>query len=184
MAENLKYLPNVVGPGTGSTTTSYYYVYGYDGTSVSSAKATENYQTYGVLYNWPAAMQACPTGWHLPSDDEWKELEMFLGMSQEQADEWGWRGTDEGGKLKETGITHWNNPNYEATNESGFTALPGGCRSYDGYFYNLGNYGYWWSATEYDSNHAWLRLLYYNNSSVYSNYSLKDSGYSVRCVRD
>ncbi|MCK9256343.1 MAG: PKD domain-containing protein [Bacteroidales bacterium] len=184
MAENLKYLPSVVGPGAGSYGDPYYYVYGYDGTDISSAKATENYQTYGVLYNWPAAMQACPTGWHLPSDDEWKELEMFLGMSQEQADEWGWRGTDEGGKLKETGITHWNSPNEGATNETGFTALPGGYRSNHGDFSYLGSYGSWWSATESDSNYAWVRHLYYNNSDV-GRFDLdKDNGYSVRCVRD
>ncbi|MDY0315548.1 MAG: FISUMP domain-containing protein [Bacteroidales bacterium] len=185
MAENLKYLPSVVGPGAGSYGDPYYYVYGYDGTDISSAKATENYQTYGVLYNWPAAMQACPTGWHLPSDDEWKELEMFLGMSQEQADEWGWRGTDEGGKLKETGITHWNSPNEGATNETGFTALPGGCRYDDGNFNNLGYHGHWWSATEDGSYYAWVRVLYYNSSDVdRGNYYVKGFGCSVRCVRD
>ncbi len=184
MAENLKYLPSVVGPGTGSNSEAYCYVYGYDGTSISAAKATENYQTYGVLYNWPAAMQACPTGWHLPSDDEWKELEMFLGMSQEQADEWGWRGTDEGGKLKETGITHWNSPNEGATNETGFTALPGGYRNVSGYFNLLGDYGGWWSATENGSFNAWRRNLYYNYSNVNRDRSSRDHGYSVRCVRD
>lgn len=71
MAENLAYLPSVVDPGTGSYTEPYYSVYGYNGTDVAAAKATENYQTYGVLYNWPAAMTACPEGWHLPSDAEW-----------------------------------------------------------------------------------------------------------------
>jgi uncharacterized protein (TIGR02145 family) len=88
MAENLKYLPSVVGPGTGSNSEAYCYVYGYDGTSISAAKATENYATYGVLYNWTAAMNGaessdanpsgvqgiCPDGWHLPSDAEWKQL--------------------------------------------------------------------------------------------------------------
>ncbi len=104
MAENLKYLPSVVGPGTGSQTTPYYYVYGYDSTVVADAKATSNYTTYGVLYNWPAAMNeatssssnpsgvqgACPTGWHLPSDAEWTELTDYLGGTSVA-----------GGKLKE-----------------------------------------------------------------------------------
>ncbi len=104
--------------------------------------STANRDTYGGLYTWAAAMNGaassdanpsgvqgvCPDGWHLPSDAEWKELEMFLGMSQAEADDTGWRGTDEGGKLKEAGTTHWNSPNTGATNESGFTALPGGCR--------------------------------------------------------
>ena len=96
MAENLKYLPSVVGPATGSETAAYYYVYDYDGTDVMAAKATANYTTYGVLYNWPAAMNACPTGWHLPSDAEWTELTDYLGGSGVA-----------GGKLKEIGTTHW-----------------------------------------------------------------------------
>ena len=92
MTENLAYLPSVVGPGTGSNSTAYYYVYGYDGTDVDAAKATSNYTTYGVLYNWPAAMSGaasssadpsgvqgiCPTGWHLPSDAEWTTLTDYL----------------------------------------------------------------------------------------------------------
>ena len=76
MAKNLAYLPSVVGPLTGSETTPYYYVYGYDGTDVSAAKATSNYTTYGVLYNWPAASTACPIGWHLPTDAEYREIDV------------------------------------------------------------------------------------------------------------
>src|SRR5690554_6700140 len=113
MAENLKYLPSVVGPETGSQTTPHYYVYGYNGTNVTDAKATANYNTYGVLYNWPAEMNACPDGWHLPSDAEWTELTDYLGGESVA-----------GGKLKETGTTHWASPNTGATNETGFTALP------------------------------------------------------------
>ncbi len=187
MAENLKYLPSVVGPGTGSQTTPHYYVYGYNGTDVNAAKATTNYSTYGVLYNWPAAMvgatssQAnpsgvqgvCPTGWHLPSDAEWTELTDYLG------------GTSiAGGKLKETGTTHWYSPNTGATNETGFTALPGGLRDYDGYFSSIGNFGHWWTATEDDSDFAWGRYVYYYTSDVGRYVYYKDHGFSVRCVRD
>jgi uncharacterized protein (TIGR02145 family) len=78
MKKNLAYLPSVVGPGTGSETTSYYYVYDYNGTDVSAAKATSNYTTYGVLYNWPAATTACPSGWHLPTDAELNTLETYV----------------------------------------------------------------------------------------------------------
>ena len=78
MAENLKYLPSVVGPATGSSTDPYYYVYGYQGTDVATAKATTNYQNYGVLYNWTAATTACPAGWHLPTDAEWNVLEQYV----------------------------------------------------------------------------------------------------------
>jgi uncharacterized protein (TIGR02145 family) len=187
MAENLAYLPSVVSPGTGSNTTSYYYVYGYDGASVSAAKATANYTTYGVLYNWTAAMDGeassttnpsgiqgvCPTGWHLPSDAEWTELTDYLGGT-----------SDAGGKLKETGTTHWSSPNTGATNETGFTALPGGFRNYYGSFFSIGNLGYWWSATEDDPDGAWYRGMNYGNSSVNRDVSTKELGFSVRCLRD
>jgi uncharacterized protein (TIGR02145 family) len=158
-------LPDV-GLGTGSQTIAYYYVYRYNGTNVSEAKATENYQTYGVLYNWPAAMAGmtssssnpsrvqgvCPTGWHLPSDAEWTELIDYLGG-----------GEVAGGKLKETGTTHWESPNTGATNETGFTALPGGFRNYDGNFLNIGYNGLWWSATENGASSAMAcDMNYYN----------------------
>jgi len=171
MAENLKYLPSVVGPGTWSNTEPYYYVYGYDSTDVLAAKATENYTTYGVLYNWTAAMNGassssanpsavqgiCPDGWHLPSDAEWIQLTDYLG---------GWEVA--GGKLKEVGTEHWNDPNAGATNESGFTALPGGSR-YFGSFEKIGNYGLWWSTTEYNDTHAWFRHIIYISSHLNPN---------------
>ena len=186
MAENLKYLPSVVGHGTGSATTQYYYVYGYNGTNVTDAKATSNYTTYGVLYNWPAAMAGsasssanpsgvqgvCPTGWHLPSDAEWTQLTTYLGNESVA-----------GGKLKETGTTHWASPNTDATNTSGFIALPGG-GSWSGSFNFAGNYGYWWSSTEYSGIIAWYRLLYYFNAQVYRGNSNKAYGFSCRCVKD
>ena len=201
LAENLKYLPSVVGPTTGSQTTACYYVYGYDGTSVNEAKATANYQTYGVLYNWPAAMNgaatsntipsgvqgACPPGWHLPSDAEWKQLEMYLGMSQSAADLMNFRGTDEGGKLKHPGTEYWPSPNTGATNSSGFTALPGGGRSVSGGDNFTGNItaGFWWSSTQYQGQvAAWWRLLYYQGSQVSRYPVLTDIGISVRCVKD
>jgi uncharacterized protein (TIGR02145 family) len=187
MAENLKYLPSVVGPGTDSKTTPHYYVYGYNGTNVTDAKATANYNTYGVLYNWPAAMNGaassttnpsgvqgvCPDGWHLPSDAEWTELTDYLGGT-----------IDAGGKLKETGTTHWNSPNTSATNETGFTALPGGYRYYNGTLDGIGRYGLWWSATEDDAGNAWRRYVSYGSSSVLRDDYHKFVGFSVRCVRD
>lgn len=198
MAENLKYLPSVVGHETGSNSEAYCYVYGYDGTSISAAKATENYATYGVLYNWTAAMNGaessdanpsgvqgiCPDGWHLPSDAEWKQLEMYLGMSETDVNSTGWRGTVEGGKLKEAGTTHWADPNAGANNESGFTALPGGCRSNGGYFGDIRLDGYWWSSTEGYANSAWRRGLNYDLSGVNRSRSYKSVGFSVRCLRD
>jgi len=184
MAENLKYLPSVnqAADGSEDVAGSYYYVYGYDGTDVNAAKATSNYTTYGVLYNWTAAMAGsasstanpsgvqgvCPAGWHLPSDAEWTELTDYLGGTSVA-----------GGKLKETGTAHWASPNTSATNETGFSALPGGSRSNDGSFYDIGYDGRWWSAT-----YAWDRIVDYDYSSVNSYANDEELGFSVRCVRD
>lgn len=153
---------------------------------------------YGGLYTWAAAMNGttsshsdpsgvqgvCPDGWHLPSDEEWKELEMSLGMSRTTADKRGWRGTNEGGKLKETYQMHWLSPNTGATNESGFTALPGGNRDQDGFFVSIKNEGHWWSSSEYDTGLAWSRCLYSSREDVARYYNHEDGGFSVRCVWD
>ena len=189
MAENLAYLPsvNMVADGSEDAAGSYYYVYGYDGTNVADAKATDNYATYGVLYNWTAAMDGeassttnpsgiqgvCPAGWHLPSDAEWTELTDYLGGESVA-----------GGKLKETGTTHWASPNTDATNETGFTALPGGYRFSNGTFDHIGNYGLWWSATESSASNAWLQYMNYYSSLVSRDYGYEELGLSVRCVRD
>jgi uncharacterized protein (TIGR02145 family) len=149
--------------------------------------------TYGRLYTWDAAsggttssanpsgvQGVCPTGWHLPSDAEWKQLEMELGMTQVQADATGGRGTDQGNQLKST--TLWT-AGGSATNSSGFTALPGGLRNTSGTFGHLGNIGRWWSATE-DGSNAWHRDLYFVNATVSRYTDDKGIGYAVRCLRD
>lgn len=188
MAENLAYLPSVnqVADGSEDLAGSYYYVNDYDGTVVADAKATSNYTTYGVLYNWNAAMNsqtssttnpsgvqgACPTGWHIPSDAEWTELTDYLGGTSVA-----------GGKLKETGTTHWSSPT-GATNETGFTALPGGSRYDDGTFRNIRVHGYWWSATEGNAADAWYRYMSVNFSNILRFSRDKEVGFSVRCIRD
>jgi len=184
MAENLRYLPSVVPAATSSTTDPYCYIYMYNGTDVSEAKATSNYTTYGVLYNWQAAKTASPAGWHLPSDAEWKELEKFLGMTEEQANAYNWRRKNEGGKLKETRTTHWTTPNEGATNESGFTALPGGLRNnQDRLLWNIRIAGYWWTATD-QSDKAYYRSLVHYDSTIFRGYDDKSHAYSVRCIKD
>jgi hypothetical protein len=85
MAENLAYLPSVNHIKPDSTNLPHYYIYGYDGTNVNEAKSTPNYAVYGVLYDWEAALNASPVGWHLPSDAEWKQLEIDLGITTEMA---------------------------------------------------------------------------------------------------
>ncbi len=186
MAENLKVthyrngdpIPNVTDGGTWSDlATGAYCNYNNDVGYVA---------TYGRLYNWYAVSDIrnlAPAGWHVPTDAEWKELEMYLGMSQAQADAGGWRGTDEGGKLREAGTTHWNPPNTGATNESGFFALPGGYRHL-GTFLDMGDAAFIWSSTEYNSFNAWYRHLLYDNSQVNRSANYKLLGFSVRCVRD
>ena len=146
-----------------------------------------NVSIYGRLYNWYAvddSRNIPPEGWHVPTDYEWKVLETYLGMNQSIADSTGFRGTDEGGKLKETGTEHWNSPNTGATNSSSFTALPGGYRNYNGNYSNMYYYDSFWSSTEYNNNYAWGRTLGYGESNVSRFRTIKRDGYSIRCVRD
>jgi len=142
---------------------------------------------YGKLYNWYAVHDPrglSPAGWHVPLDNEWKTLEMYLGMSQAQADIIGWRGTNEGGKLKETGTSHWSSPNLGATNETGFTALGSGCRNEVSTFYTFGDLGYWWTSSENGTSYAWSRYLASGNEKILRTYHLKNAGFPVRCVKD
>ena len=127
--------------------------------------------TYGKLYNWYAVNDSrniAPTGWHVPSDDEWTILTTYLGGESVA-----------GGKLKEIGTEHWKSPNTGATNETGFFALPGGRRGY--YIDTDSN---WWSTTEENSAQVWI-LDVNNNGRAVSRYSLeKHGGLSVRCIKD
>jgi len=193
MAENLAYLPEVSPSSSGSNIEPYYYVYGYQSTNVSAAKATTNYNTYGALYNWPAAMTACPEGWHLPSDDEWTQLENYLiangynydatttgdKIAISMASTTGWAASDGSGAIGNT------NTAYDAyRNMSGFTALPGGYRGDDGTFDYIGYVGYWWSSTQDNTDYACTRFLYHYRNDVDRFHFSKEDGYSVRCVRD
>lgn len=144
----------------------------------------ENVAIYGYLYNWETAKKACPAGWHLPSDEEWKKLEIAIGMKQEEADKNGWRGTVEGGKLKQTETTYWTSPNKGATNSSGFSAIPGGCRVGNGAFYNIHNHCGWWSATENDAATAWSRFISFDNIAVNRSQSKKETSFTIRCLKD
>ncbi|MEA3495968.1 MAG: FISUMP domain-containing protein [Bacteroidota bacterium] len=145
-----------------------------------------NLETYGYLYDWETACDVCPDGWHLPSDAEWKKLEMALGMSQADADDKGWRGTNEGSKLAgNAGLWYDGDLENDAGfGTSGFTALPGGSRYYKGTFNGIGDIGSWWSATGYYTSYAWFRNMSCDFSYVHLSYTYKDYGFSVRCVRD
>ncbi len=133
--------------------------------------------TYGRLYNWYAVNDPrglAPEGWHVPTHEEWDELETCLGGSSVA-----------GGAMKEEGLTHWNSPNTSATNSSGFAGLPGGYRGGSGAFGSVGDGGYWWSASEYSIAFAWYRYLYYKNRRVGRDGGGKKAiGISVRIVRN
>jgi uncharacterized protein (TIGR02145 family) len=136
----------------------------------------EKGKVYGKLYNWYAVNDPrglAPKGWHVPDEEEWDKLISYLGGMSEA-----------GGKMKTAGITYWKYPNFNASNSSGFSGLPGGFRYTKGNFNNVGSTGYWWSSTEYSSMDAGIRCL--DNLITYAirNYSNKEGGKSVRCVRD
>jgi len=128
--------------------------------------------TYGRLYTWENSNNICPDGWHLPDDSEWKDLEMHLGMTQVQADNTGWRGTDQGVQLSIDG-------------NSRFEALLAGYRFYTGAFYDLGTSAYFWSSTEASDDFAWCRFIATGEyTGINRSGFLKESGLSVRCVKD
>jgi uncharacterized protein (TIGR02145 family) len=156
-----------------------------------------NCDIYGGLYQWtemmqylttPGGMGICPTGWHIPTDEEWCTLSQLLdpavncGIS-------GWSGTNAGGRLKSTGTIEagtglWHHDNDGATNESGFTAIPAGDRQDIGPFMFLGYRNYYWTSSEQDTSNSWYRQVYYYNPMIYRNTFTKNYGFSVRCLRD
>ena len=138
--------------------------------------APNNDITYGRLYNWYAvngSRYIAPTGWHVPSNTDWQSLIDYLGVYNSA-----------GGKLKEAGISHWNSPNTGATNESGFSVLPGGYRDIYGNYNDMGYHAYFWSSTESSSSSAYIRSLDYNNSGIFNPSGDKNCGFSIRCIKD
>jgi uncharacterized protein (TIGR02145 family) len=135
-----------------------------------------NFIVYGCLYNWFAVNDPgglAPAGWHVPSDAEWVQLSTFLGGE-----------STAGGKLKEAGLMHWLDPNSGATNETGFTGLPGGHREYGGNFDYIKLGGGWWCTTEDNPNDAFIRYLDSGNVDLWRYLEDKRYGRSVRCVKD
>jgi uncharacterized protein (TIGR02145 family) len=175
LAENLKVthfrngdtIPNVTDGTTWSNlTTGAYCDYDNDSSNVS---------TYGRLYNWYAANDSsniAPAGWHVPTETEWQTLVDYLG-------DW----AVAGGKLKETGTTRWHSPNAGATNESGFSALPGGYRDYDGDFEYVRYDAKFWSSSK-SENNASYRSLSYRHSELALIFCPTQGGFSIRLVRD
>jgi uncharacterized protein (TIGR02145 family) len=178
LAENLKTSKYLNGDLIGSTSSPtlditsesaprYQWAYNGDQTNID---------TYGRLYTWYVIMDAryiCPAGWHVPSNPDWQVLTAFLGGEG-----------NAGGKLRETGLVHWQSPNAGATNETGFGALPGGYRRIDGTFGEIHLYSPWWSATELNLTDAKLWSTGYLDGTAFSLNNSKNTGYSVRCLKD
>lgn len=142
---------------------------------------SKNSKIYGCLYNWYAVNSGklCPAGWHVPTKDEWDTLHdsnnLMYGMSE----------TD-GGVLKETGFLHWWSPNACSTNRCGFTALPGGSRNMGGEYWGFGQWGFWWTSTEFElnSSESYWRSMGNQVCYVGKDWGSKICGFSVRCVKD
>ena len=135
-----------------------------------------NSDTYGNLYNFfviSADKNICPIGWRVPTELDWSELISSLGGLGLA-----------GGKLKFEGFDFWSTPNTDATNEIHFDALPNGCRYSGGFFNNLNYYSFLWTASELDTTFAWFRSLKYDNGTAVRNFSKKQSGYGIRCMRN
>lgn len=187
MAENLKYLPKLsLSPVLDSAFAKpVYFVYDYMGTNIEEAKKTDNYKTYGVLYNWFAAVNAtddnipdtsdikgiCPDGWHLPSKTEWMKIKVVLGDLAAY-------------KLKDSSKEYWEGTSNGVTNESGFTALPGGLRRHLEDFKGLGLAAYWWISSGYPGTKASAIQMAYDWGLFMDFSQLKSTSFSVRCVRD
>ena len=181
--------------------TSWYYLGYTDKAMCYYNNSIANKSTYGGLYTWAAAMKGapsstsnpsgvqgvCPDGWHLPSDDEWKELEIYLGMSQTDANRADYRGSPVGSKLAGDS-TLWNKDVLRDDSNFGtseFWGLPSGRRSSVGMFTYLGESTTFWSATEYDSSRVWYRHLAFNYSDVLRYWNVyKNEGRSIRCIKD
>jgi uncharacterized protein (TIGR02145 family) len=147
---------------------------------------------YGGLYQWGELLDydtqgnkwgICPDGWHIPDEAEWCELFLLLDETV-NCTSLGYTGIDAGGKMKETGLAHWIHPNEGATNSSGFTALPGGKREYDGGFSDEKQNGYFWSSSPFQSNSSWYYMLSYSRADRSRSYINRTWGFSARCMKD
>jgi uncharacterized protein (TIGR02145 family) len=187
MAENLKTTREKDGTQIRLVTDNNEWVNIEDNNTEKAYCYYDNYSgsEYGALYTYAAASNACPMGWHLPSDNEWKTLEMFLGMSPNATDSMGYRGINEGTKLKAT--SGWGDEG-NGTDDFGFAALPGGGRySKNGDYFDAPYYGYWWTGTESNDVFACIRTMGFNRSNIFrfTQYGYyKSNGFSVRCLKD
>ncbi len=195
MAENLAYLPKVHPDSDTSSVDKRFYVYGFKDMDVNVAKNTENYQKFGVLYNWPAAVNgasgnnsvlsdkqgACPAGWHVPSDTEWMLLEKNLGMNEADLVKEGKRYSGYVYK-KLKSLIGWDDDDI-FIGQSGFNALPGGLE-YRGASVALNQTVYFWTSTPFDDRRAAYRNFFYGTGIYRTLKAPMEMGLSVRCVKN
>jgi uncharacterized protein (TIGR02145 family) len=180
MAENLAYLPNVSDWKNGSNNDPYYYVQGYNGTDVSVAKEKQGYKNYGVLYNLPAALKACPAGWHLPSDVEWDELAQFVSDQKGPFEKTDVYWYEVGAYLKAS--YGWSSSG-KGTDDFGFSVLPGGQRTSGGTSIT-GEFGNFWSSTAYFGTTSYYWYVGGLYKWIKRTTGMNDQGFSVRCIKD
>ncbi len=180
MAENLAWLPEVDRVGTGLFEEECRYVYGYSGTDINEAKKNISLEKYGVLYNWIAARNSCPEGWHLPTDGEWMVLEKYLGMTAEETLLRDWRNSGSAGTKLKT-ASGW--ARGTGTDSLGFAALPGGCRGYGG-FESQGFCAYFWTASTIDGDNGIRRGICGDMQGISRQEDRRYFGCSVRCIKN
>ena len=184
MAENLAWLPSVSTYEDEDLVDPKYYVMNYYGSDVNSAKNKQEYKFFGVLYNLPAAVNACPADWHLPTDEEWKELERFAGVPENEIEElFSVRGLNQkaGDKLKSK--ESWAFFNNTGTDDFGFAALGSGRRG-EYTFEALQNSAEWWTSTSAGNNWAYTRVLQTEHGGIWYRMGKSNIGMAVRCVKD
>ena len=195
MAENLKVTQYRNGDAIPNVTNSQDWEDLISGAFLNYNNDESYVSTYGRLYNWYVISDPrgiAPEGWHVPSDDEWKELELYLGMPQAEADDESSRSTGKvGQKLKSVSEWYngWNNvdnvdPEIIGTNESGFSALPGGYAGDNGLTDDMGHDGIFWTSTELIGGLAWRRGLGHASAGVARYTNGNNYGFSIRCIRD
>jgi len=150
------------------------------------ADSSANCDVYGRLYTWEQATRACPAGWRLPGDDDWKVLERYMGMTAEEADIFLYRGKNEGTKLKSE--LQWPRPGGRMSgDESGFDALPGGFRHWSGEYHEKGKRASWWTSTMdemYPGKYAYRRAIYHDREGIDRDAATLTLGFSVRCIKN
>lgn len=168
LAENLRYLPGDL---------AGVFVYGFESIDIKSAKSITNYQDFGALYNWDAALSSCPPGWHLPSEQEWQELEKHMGMTVNEVEAiWPRDLGNIGQQLK--------SPGWDGDQDGNLDVLPGGYRKIKGKYVHQWDQAVFWSSSSDNLSEAWYRMLNTGSGRIARDKARKELGFSVRAIKD